>query len=153
LEQFDNGKMTEEYQISRGSFINITTKLLLSLAGILGLGGLVRYFSLSPDHGSVSRFELGAPEDYPLGSRIFRSDIPAIIIHGNDGIMALSLSCTHLGCALEELENELSCPCHGSRFDQNGHVLSGPADQDLPHLDIELSDEGILVLSTKRKKK
>ena len=141
--------MTEEHRIPRGNFIKIVTRLLLSLAGVLGLGGLVRFFSLSPDRGSQSQFEVGRLEDLPPGSRVVRPDIPAVIINNAGDIDAFSLSCTHLGCALEEEGYGFSCPCHGSRFDENGQVLAGPADKDLPHLQVELNDEGILILSTK----
>ena len=141
--------MTEEHRISRGNFIKIATRLLLSLAGFLGLGGLIRYFSLSPDRGSQTLFELGPPQDFPPGSRITRSDIPAVIVNNSGEINALSLSCTHLGCTLDEDGNGFSCPCHGSRFDQDGKVMAGPADRDLPWLQVELNEEGILILSTK----
>ena len=141
--------MTEEHNISRGNFIKIATKLLLSLAGILGLGGLVRFFSLSPDRGNQTLFELGRREDFPPGSKVIRTDIPAVIFNRSGVLEALSLSCTHLGCALVEEGNQFACPCHGSRFDRDGKVLAGPADQDLPRLQIELNEEGILILSTK----
>lgn len=41
--------------------------------------------------------------------------------------------CPHLGCALQWNAQERSwdCPCHGSRFDQEGHRLNGPATGDL----------------------
>ncbi len=37
--------------------------------------------------------------------------------------------CPHLGCALKWNEHEHSwdCPCHGSRFDEGGKVIEGPA--------------------------
>jgi Rieske Fe-S protein len=56
---------------------------------------------------------------------------------------AISLDCTHLGCALRPVQRNryLECPCHGSRFtflgdeaadpEGVGQVLRGPATRDL----------------------
>ncbi|MGH8927970.1 MAG: FAD-dependent oxidoreductase [Acidimicrobiia bacterium] len=48
-------------------------------------------------------------------------------------IHAVSATCTHLGCqvAFNTAERSWDCPCHGSRFDMDGHVLQGPAVRDL----------------------
>lgn len=41
--------------------------------------------------------------------------------------------CPHLGCALKynPQEHSWDCPCHGSRFDQDGGLLDGPATDDM----------------------
>lgn len=41
-------------------------------------------------------------------------------------------NCPHMGCRLEWNPDEESydCPCHGSRFDREGHLLEGPAQTD-----------------------
>jgi Rieske Fe-S protein len=52
----------------------------------------------------------------------------------DDGSLhAVAANCTHLGCrrALNTAERSWDCPCHGSRFDIDGHVLEGPAVTDL----------------------
>ncbi len=50
-------------------------------------------------------------------------------------IHAVKIRCPHLGCQVEWNPDEGSwdCPCHGSRFDCQGHRISGPAQEDLPH--------------------
>lgn len=51
-----------------------------------------------------------------------------------DGTLyAVEPRCPHLGCQLEWNPDERSwdCPCHGSRFDFRGRLLSGPAQEGL----------------------
>ena len=41
-------------------------------------------------------------------------------------------NCPHMGCRLEwnPEEESYDCPCHGSRFDREGHLINGPAQID-----------------------
>lgn len=60
---------------------------------------------------------------------------PVAVHRGADGaVTLLSAVCTHMGCRVRwnQLENSWDCPCHGSRFDASGHVMSGPAEKPLP---------------------
>jgi Rieske Fe-S protein len=45
----------------------------------------------------------------------------------------LSLQCPHLGCTVhrDEEAKGFVCPCHGSRFDERGRRVAGPAAKDL----------------------
>jgi glycine/D-amino acid oxidase-like deaminating enzyme/nitrite reductase/ring-hydroxylating ferredoxin subunit len=48
----------------------------------------------------------------------------------DDGtLVAVSRTCTHLGCQVSwnPAERSWDCPCHGSRFSPDGDVLHGPA--------------------------
>lgn len=51
----------------------------------------------------------------------------------HEGLHAVDIRCPHLGCQLEWNPDEKSwdCPCHGSRFDYDGHLLSNPAQKGL----------------------
>ena len=41
--------------------------------------------------------------------------------------------CPHLGCALKynKYEHSWDCPCHGSRFEENGKLINNPATDDM----------------------
>ena len=45
------------------------------------------------------------------------------------GFLALSRTCTHLGCSVPWVAKEMqfACPCHGSAFDITGNVIDAPA--------------------------
>ncbi|MCA9671515.1 MAG: Rieske (2Fe-2S) protein [Myxococcales bacterium] len=48
--------------------------------------------------------------------------------------------CTHRGCQLVVRPAGLDCPCHGSTFDREGKVLTGPATE--PLLTLRTHKEG-----------
>ncbi len=60
---------------------------------------------------------------------------PLIIIRrAGDTYVTLLLECTHAGCQGDSLSNSssgITCGCHGSTFDLDGNVKSGPASSDL----------------------
>jgi cytochrome b6-f complex iron-sulfur subunit len=134
--------------LSRRDFLKLTTNSLLALAGLLGLGELIRYLSYQYDPTPPSEFDIGPAMDYPLNSRTILAHIPAILIHDKKGLRAISLACTHLGCTIEQRNFGFECPCHSSRYDINGKVLKGPANKDLRKLRVAESADGNLHLFT-----
>ncbi len=61
----------------------------------------------------------------------------------DSGPLAVSRSCTHLGCRVnfrKELDL-IECPCHQSRFSVRGTRLSGPAKLDLPTFAVTLLED------------
>lgn len=54
-----------------------------------------------------------------------------VIRSGQSKFMALSMVCTHKKCDLDFSGSGFECPCHGSTFDRNGKVTSGPATKNL----------------------
>ena len=133
---------------SRRDFLKFSTNSLLALAGMLGIGGLIRFLGYKMDESPQTEFEIGSVYDYPFDSRTILAYIPAVIIHDNNGFQAISLECTHLGCMLEARNFGFECPCQGSRFDPSGVTLKGPAIRNLRTLRIEQSDDGNLKVFT-----
>ncbi|MCC8022319.1 MAG: Rieske 2Fe-2S domain-containing protein, partial [Clostridiales bacterium] len=52
-----------------------------------------------------------------------------VYVDGGGHYHMVDAKCPHLGCQLEWNAAELSwdCPCHGSQFDFDGHVITNPA--------------------------
>ena len=53
-------------------------------------------------------------------------------------LFGVNPNCTHMKCnvAWNKSEKSWDCPCHGSRFDLNGEVLTGPATMNLEKLNL-----------------
>lgn len=132
-------------RISRRDILKLATNGLLIGAGLLGLGGLIRFLGYETD-APPSECDLGPVNNYPPQSRTLLPYIPAILIRNGEQFIAYSLVCTHLGCTVEQKGTEFSCPCHGSRYDSNGYVLKGPADRPLKKLRVVQQQDGTLRL-------
>ncbi len=134
--------------LSRRDFLKLTRTALLTVSGLLGLGGLIRFLSYSSQPAAPTEFDLGLASDYVAGSRTVLPDVPALLVHAENGFTTLSLVCTHLGCTVESQPEGFACPCHGSRFDLQGRVVRGPASKALQSLRVDLGSDGKLRLFT-----
>ena len=61
------------------------------------------------------------------------NDPIAIYKDTDSNIHTFSAKCTHLGCTIRwnPVEKSFDCPCHGSRFYNNGNVINAPANKPL----------------------
>lgn len=51
----------------------------------------------------------------------------------DDKIFQVDIVCPHMGCELvwNPDEHSWDCPCHGSRFDYEGNLTNGPAQEEI----------------------
>ncbi len=90
--------------------------------------------------GEVELFEKG--QLYPFSTERFY-----LYRLKDGGFLALSTTCTHLGCTVQykSKENKFLCPCHASAFDKTGNVLAPPATRALDILPITI-DNGVIMV-------
>ena len=57
---------------------------------------------------------------------------------------AVDARCSHLGCLVQwnGAERSWDCPCHGSRFEVDGAVITGPAVRPLRRVELEGEPDG-----------
>lgn len=83
------------------------------------------------------------------GARVVVSyrQLPVEVIRTENGVHALSLACTHMGCTVRwDAGKQLYlCPCHEGRFDADGQVVSGPPPSSLPSIPVSVSDTVVTV--------
>jgi glycine/D-amino acid oxidase-like deaminating enzyme/nitrite reductase/ring-hydroxylating ferredoxin subunit len=79
---------------------------------------------LAPGEGKIVKYE---------GHKI------AIYKDENGNLHGISPTCNHLGCGISwnNAEKSWDCPCHGSRYNMDGEMITGPATRDQEKLVIE----------------
>lgn len=104
---------------------DVTAKLFQT---VLPKERLEELAGLAPGEGSVVKFE-----------------DKTIAIHKDENgkIYALNPNCTHLGCevSFNIAERSWDCPCHGTRYDVTGRILTAPATKPLESLGSETEDK------------
>jgi len=133
-------------RVSRRGFLRILWIALVSIS-LLEVASVIVAFLTSGGRKSSSHQLKGLKvlarlDDIPMGSvTAFRSDKLYLVRMDDGGLLALSLQCTHLGCAItwNKKNREFDCPCHASSFSMGGDVISPPAPRalDTYHLVIE----------------
>jgi Rieske Fe-S protein len=68
-----------------------------------------------------------------------------IVRSGEHAIVALSSTCTHLGCTVRKEPSFFRCPCHGSTYDLEGNVVRGPAEHPLERYLAQLNGTQITI--------
>ena len=121
----------------------------LSSAGLAGsallaaISNLV-FFKPRVTYGQPANFRIGKPDDFPPGTRIALDAQRVCIVREGGKLAAISTTCTHLGCSVGISDTGFACPCHGSRYDQDGNVTGGPAPKALPWFRVSLAPNGEL---------
>ncbi len=141
-----NAMQSKDKTISRRSFISWLVKGSLAGSTLLGLGMLGRFISFQTEQSPPTEFDLGLASDYPVGSRTSYKPAQAFIMHNNEGFLAFSLVCPHLGCVVNVNDEGFACPCHGSRYLPDGSLRSGPSSRPLASLRVEVNAQGHLIL-------
>jgi glycine/D-amino acid oxidase-like deaminating enzyme/nitrite reductase/ring-hydroxylating ferredoxin subunit len=82
----------------------------------------------------------GDVDEIPLDSgAIINENGTKIAVYKNEdgSVKKLSPVCTHLGCIIKwnSVDKSWDCPCHGSRFEKSGKVITGPAKKPLSEID------------------
>ncbi len=94
------------------------------------------------------RFTVGRPDSFPESSVTKLKSRRVFIVRDGNSFMALSVVCTHLGCAVEFSKGKdiFECPCHGSKYYRNGVNFAGPAPKPLAHFEMSQDHNGRLIV-------
>ncbi|GJM26610.1 MAG: hypothetical protein DHS20C16_30250 [Phycisphaerae bacterium] len=131
---------------TRRDFLGLAAVWSAFAAFVMAMLGALRLPMPSVFPESNSRVKLGHPAGFAKNSSTYFPAQRLWLFRSEDGFHALSSVCPHLGCIAERKESgEFSCPCHGSKFDDDGNLTGGPAPKGLVPVELTISPEGQLV--------
>jgi cytochrome b6-f complex iron-sulfur subunit len=100
------------------------------------------------DAGPVDKFPLNSVTAF-VGGKFYLARLE------DGGFLALSRKCTHLGCTVPWLSNEMKfvCPCHASAYDIRGEVINPPAQRALDIHPVTIENNVVKVDTGKTRKR
>ncbi|MBL8138840.1 MAG: Rieske (2Fe-2S) protein [Acidobacteria bacterium] len=90
-------------------------------------------------------FRVTIPETLPAGEPFVPPGRSVALFRDGEGIHAISIVCTHLGCIIKATAGGFECPCHGSKFASDGAVTGGPAPAPLPWRQVTVNGNAVIV--------
>jgi cytochrome b6-f complex iron-sulfur subunit len=127
---------------TRRRMLSWITGLGLASSGILSAFSNFVFFKPRATYGAPQRFLAGLPSDFPEGTRVTLEAQRVCVVRDGNKLAAISTTCTHLGCTVGLSDTGFACPCHGSRYDQDGNVTGGPAPRALSWFKVSLAPNG-----------
>lgn len=91
------------------------------------------------------KFRVAIPETLPAGEAFIPAGRTTALFRDGEGVYAISIVCTHLGCIVKPTADGFECPCHGSAYAANGDVLKGPAPRPLSWVKVSTSGGMVVV--------
>jgi cytochrome b6-f complex iron-sulfur subunit len=139
----------EPEPVPRRDFLSLAAWWSAFIAIVGSLVGMARLPKPRVTPEASSKVRVGKPADFPKGSAKLMPEHNVRVVSTADGIAAMSLVCTHLGCIVKEAGDGFNCPCHGSQFSSDGNISGGPAPRGLYWLAVTQAPDGTLVVDTK----
>ncbi len=131
-----------EDQMTRRKMLAWLTGFGLFGSAIITVFSNLLFIKPRATYGQPNRFAIGKPEAFPPGSKVALDTRRVCIVREGDKMAAISTTCTHLGCIVAISDTGFACPCHGSRYDQDGNVTGGPAPKPLAWYQVTLAPNG-----------
>jgi cytochrome b6-f complex iron-sulfur subunit len=131
--------------MSRRDWLGLTSLWTMSGALLFGFVGMLRLPKAAVLSSPSQRFRCTLPEALTAGEPFVPPGRSVAVYRDEQGVYAVSLVCTHLGCVIRPTTAGFECPCHGSHFAADGTVTRGPAPRALPWFKVSVSGSTVTV--------
>jgi Rieske Fe-S protein len=131
--------------LPRRDFLGLASVWAAASAILLATLGMLRLPKAAVLASPSRRFRVSLPESLAEGVPFIPPGRSVALFRDGQGVHAVSMICTHLGCVVKPAGDGFDCPCHGSRFAADGTVLKGPAPRALPWFKVSGSSGNYVV--------
>jgi Rieske Fe-S protein len=119
------------------SFIESCTTVRYAPGALTENGMLLDLSEFDTKKDSKRKYVIVRNEDLQFPICVYRND--------DNNFSAVLMQCTHQGAELQVSGDQLTCPAHGSEFDQAGKVTQGPAAQNLRSFPVTIKGEQLFI--------
>jgi len=131
--------------VARRDFLGLSALAAMGASLLFALLGMLRLPKAAVLPSLSRKFRLTLPETLAAGEAFVPPGRSVAVFRDPDGVYAISMVCTHLGCIVKPSKTGFDCPCHGSRFTRDGAVIKGPAPKPLPWLGVTVAANTVTV--------
>lgn len=131
--------------LARRDFLGIASLCAAGAALVFAGIGMLRLPKAAVLSSPSKKFRVTLPDSLAEGEPYIPPGRSVALFRDAEGVFAISLVCTHLGCIVKNIPDGFECPCHGSRFEPDGGVTKGPAPTALPWHKVTKSGEDYVV--------
>jgi cytochrome b6-f complex iron-sulfur subunit len=131
--------------IPRRDALGLAALWTMATAWLFAAFGMLRLPKAAVVASPSKKFRLLLPDAIAPGEAFVPPGRTVAVFRDSQGVHAVSLVCTHLGCIVKPTTEGFDCPCHGSRYSADGSVVKGPAPQPLPWLKVTASAGQLVV--------
>ena len=129
----------------RRDFLGLAALGSMAAAVLVSLFGMLKLPKAAVSASPAKKFKVNLPDVLPEGEAFIPSGRNVAVFRDAEGVFAISIICTHLGCIVKPTPDGFACPCHGSGFKKDGTVTKGPAPKPLPWLKVSNSEGAFFI--------
>jgi cytochrome b6-f complex iron-sulfur subunit len=138
------------YDVKRRRFLKVILAFLGSITAFSFVFSILKFLTVLPARAADAKKLTIRKSEVPSGEAkniIYQNEAAVLINRPDKGFIALSRTCTHLGCLVEfsKTRQELICPCHAGTYDLEGNVMSGPPPKPLTIIPLKIEGDTIII--------
>ena len=121
------GSRLEPEVVPRRDVLGLLSLWTMAATLLFAAFGIMRMPKAAVLPSPSKRFRVALPETLAPGEAFVPAGRTTALFRDAEGVYAISIICTHLGCIITPNATGFECPCHGSEFARDGAVVRGPA--------------------------